>query len=162
MCAGSKKKVKVKMKLHSYAAAMEGKFKTEETCARLQWRQPPGVYRVFFCEGGQGDRNAPQRCEFDMKHVVLYVGHLYKPFWTKKNRPGWQGGSGKVKIMDWCTWPIEMTQICHILSFPSPSCRSGRIFLVQNGLYRCPTYSTTCFMSNSHLWGVFLALWSQI
>ena len=22
-----------------------------------------------------------------MKHVVLYVGHLYKPFW-----PGWQGG----------------------------------------------------------------------
>ena len=25
-----------------------------------------------------------------------------------------------------------------------------------------PTYSTTCFMWNSHLWGVFLALWSQI
>ena len=33
-----------------------------------------------------------------MKHVVLYVGHMYKPFWTKKNWPGWQGGSGKVKI----------------------------------------------------------------
>ena len=33
-----------------------------------------------------------------MKHVVLYVGHLYKPFWTNKNWPGWQGGSGKVKI----------------------------------------------------------------
>ena len=28
------------MKLHSYAAAMEEKFKTEETCGRLQWRQP--------------------------------------------------------------------------------------------------------------------------
>ena len=36
------------------------------------------------------------------------------------------------------------------------------IFLVQNSLYRCPTYSTTCFMLNSYLWGVFLALWSQI
>ena len=33
-----------------------------------------------------------------MKHVVLYVGHLYKPFWTKKNRPGWQGGSIEVRI----------------------------------------------------------------
>ena len=33
--------------------------------------------------------------------------------------------------------------------------REGQIFLVQNGLYICPTYSTTCFMSNSHLWGVF-------
>ena len=29
-------------------------------------------------------------------HVVLYVGH--QPFWTKKFWPGWQGGSGKVKI----------------------------------------------------------------
>ena len=23
-----------------------------------------------------------------MKHVVLYAGHLYLPFWTVKNRPG--------------------------------------------------------------------------
>ena len=35
-----------------------------------------------------------------MKLVVLYVGHLYKLFWTKKIWPGWQGGSKKVKI-----WP---------------------------------------------------------
>ena len=28
-----------------------------------------------------------------MKHVVLYVGHMYKPFWTKKIWPGWQGGT---------------------------------------------------------------------
>ena len=53
-----------------------------------------------------------------MKHVVLYVGHMYKPFWTKKIWPGWQGGLGKVKIMHLCTFPIEMTQICHILTFP--------------------------------------------
>ena len=30
----------------------------------------------------------------EQKHVVLYVGHLYKPFWTKKCLPGWQGGPG--------------------------------------------------------------------
>ena len=35
-----------------------------------------------------------------MKHVVLYRGHLYKLFLTKKIWPGWQGGSKKVKI-----WP---------------------------------------------------------
>ena len=26
----------------------------------------------------------PPGCKFNMKHVVLYVGHLYKQFWTKK------------------------------------------------------------------------------
>ena len=57
--------------------------------------------------------------------------------------------------MHLCTFPIEMTQMCHILTFPGPPCRPGQIFLVQNGLYMCPTYSTTCFMSNSHLWGYF-------
>ena len=46
----------------------------------------------------------------------------------------------------------------NIWTFPDPPCQPGQIFLVQNGLYRCPTYSTTCFMLNSHLWGVFLAL----
>ena len=43
----------------------------------------------------------PQRCKLNIKHVVLYVGHLYKPFWTKKiDRVGGGGGSRKVKI-----WP---------------------------------------------------------
>ena len=32
----------------------------------------------------KGSKIPPQRCEFDMKHVLLYVGHMYKPFWTKK------------------------------------------------------------------------------
>ena len=44
---------------------------------------------------------------FNMKHVVLYVGHLYKPFWTKKIWPGWEGGSGKVKIMH-CTMGLSI------------------------------------------------------
>ena len=32
-----------------------------------------------------------------MKHVVLYVGHLYKPFWTKKNDRVGRGGQGRSK-----------------------------------------------------------------
>ena len=39
-----------------------------------------------------------------------------------------------------------------------PSCRPGWIFMVRNGWYRCPAYSTKCFRFNSHLWGVFQAL----
>ena len=35
-----------------------------------------------------------------MKHVVLYVGHLYKLFWTKKIDRVGKGGSKKAKI-----WP---------------------------------------------------------
>ena len=35
-----------------------------------------------------------------MKHVVLYLGHLYQPFWTIKIQPSRQQGPGKVKI-----WP---------------------------------------------------------
>ena len=46
----------------------------------------------------------PQRCKLNIKHVVLYVGHLYKPFWKKflkKKLTGLAvGGSRKVKI-----WP---------------------------------------------------------
>ena len=38
----------------------------------------------------------------------------------------------------------------HILTFFDPPCQPGQIFLVQNSLYRCPTYGTTCFMLNSH------------
>ena len=33
-----------------------------------------------------------------MKHVVLYVGHLYKPFWTKKIDRVCRGRSKMVKI----------------------------------------------------------------
>ena len=43
----------------------------------------------------------------------------------------------------------------HILTFPGPCCRLGRIFMVQNGWYRCPAYSTTCFMLDPHLLVVF-------
>ena len=80
---------------------------------------------------------------------------MSKPFWTKKIWPGWQGGSGKVKI--WHIWVISMgnVQKCTILTFPDPPCQPGQNFLVQNGFYMCPTYSTTCFMWNSPLGGYF-------
>ena len=42
----------------------------------------------------------PPEVRVEHKHVVLHAGHLYKSFWTKFFWPGWQGGSGKVKI-----WP---------------------------------------------------------
>jgi len=61
-----------------------------------------------------------------------------------------QEGPGRVKI-----WPINVTQICHILTFHGPFCRPGWIFMVQDGWYRWPTYSTTCFIFDPHLWGVF-------
>ena len=63
-----------------------------------------------------------------MKHVVLYVGHLYKPFWTKKIWPGRQEGPGKVKI--WHIWVISMGHVhqCIILTFPDPPCQPGQIF----------------------------------
>ena len=48
----------------------------------------PKCPQIWF----QRAHNTPQRCELNIKHVVLYVGHLYKPFWTKKVWPGWQEG----------------------------------------------------------------------
>ena len=38
---------------------------------------------------------------------------------------------------------------------PWPLLPTQSILLVQNGLYRCPAYSTTCFMPNSPLWKSF-------
>ena len=46
----------------------------------------------------------------------------------------------------------------HILTFPDPHCRPGQIFVVKDGVYMCPAYSTTCFEFNQHLRGVFQAL----
>ena len=44
---------------------------------------------------------------------------------------------------------------CHIMTFPHTPCRPGQIIMVQNGLYMCPAYSTTCFKFNQHLSVVF-------
>ena len=46
---------------------------------------------------------------------------------------------------------IIMTQMWHILTFPGPSCQPSRILMVQNGWYRCPAYSYTCFMFDPDL-----------
>ena len=55
------------------------------------------------------------------------------------------------KKLHYILWPIDMTRICHILTFPVPSCRPTQIFMVRNGWYRCPAYRTTCFMLDPHL-----------
>ena len=52
-------------------------------------------------------------------------------------------------------WVYSASRILgHILNFSAPPSQAGQIILVQNDLKRCPTYSTSCFMLNSHLWGV--------
>ena len=55
-------------------------------------------------------------------------------------------------------WP-QIAPYCplllRILTFPDPHCQPGQIFVVQNGVYMCPAYSTTCFKFNQHLRGVF-------
>ena len=66
-------------------------------------------------------------------------------------------------IEDTCTTPwsankshyIWYLQKYPILAVFGPSCRPGQIFMVQNGWHRCPAYSTTCFMLDLHLIGVF-------
>ena len=56
-----------------------------------------------------GAENTPPRCRLNIKHVILYAGHLYQPFWTIKIRTGWQEGPGKVKI--WHIWVILMGNV---------------------------------------------------
>ena len=49
----------------------------------------------------------PQLCI--RSDTASYAGHKYKPFWTTKIWPGWQGVCGEVKI-----WP-KIAPICPIL-----------------------------------------------
>ena len=44
------------------------------------------------------EKDTPLRSWLNLKHAVLYAGHMYKPFWITKIWPGWQGVCGKVKI----------------------------------------------------------------
>ena len=63
------------------------------------------------------------------------------------------GGQGRSKYGP--KLPLYCPLLLPILTFPDPPCRPGQIFLVQNGVYMCPAYSTTCFKFNQHLRGVF-------
>ena len=77
----------------------------------------------------------PLGCVSNMKHVVLYVGHLYQPFWTIKIRPGRQEGPKTAKRR--YIWYLQKYPILAVFG---PSYQPGRIFMVQNGWYRCPAY----------------------
>ena len=49
-------------------------------------------------------------------------------------------------------WVYSASRILgHILTFSDPPSPPGQIILVQNDLKRCPTFSITCFMFDSHL-----------
>ena len=63
------------------------------------------------------------------------------------------GGQGRSKYGP--KLPLYCPLLFPILTFPNPPCRPDQIFLVQNGVYMCPAYSTTCFKFNQHLRGYF-------
>ena len=65
-----------------------------------------------------------------------------------KNSPGLAGGTKNSP-----TW----LYLYPILAVFDPSCQPGRIFMVQNGWCSCPAYSTTCFMLDPYLKGLFQA-----
>ena len=69
-------------------------------------------------------------------------------------RPIWRG-SGWVRSQQFC-FGFILRGAFWALFWPSrPPSQSDQIFMVQNGIYRCPAYSTTCLMFNSHLWRYF-------
>ena len=83
----------------------------------------------------------PLEVRVQHKTLVLYAGHLFQPFGTKKIPPGGQEGPKTAK-----NGLYLYLQKYPILAVFGPSCQPGRFFLVQNGWKRCPAYSTTCFM----------------
>ena len=43
----------------------------------------------------------PLEVRVQHKTLLLYAGHLFQPFGTKKSRPGWQeGGNGVINLHD--------------------------------------------------------------
>ena len=63
------------------------------------------------------------------------------------------GGQGRSKYGP--KLPLYCPLLLPILTFPDPPYRPSQFFLVQNGMYMCLAYSTTCFKFNQHLKGVF-------
>ena len=59
------------------------------------------------------------------------------------------GGQGRSKYGP--KLPPYCPLLLRILTFPDPHCQPGQIFVVQNGVYMRPAYSTTCFKFNQHL-----------
>ena len=91
-----------------------------------------------------------------MKHVLLYVGHLYKLFLTKKIWPGWQGGSKKVKIWPRMGlafiyfWPRSLLEAPKWVKDPGNGLKSiGGTFLGLVVMLSCCNVIMACF--NLHL-----------
>ena len=116
------------------------------------------IVPIFRCSasGHTWFIDSPLNCALPLHTFILCSGTgaslLCTLFWTRC----FPLHTSAESYATWHIWVTSMGNVhkCIILTFPDPPCQPGQIFLVQNGLYMCPTYSTTCFMLNSHLWGV--------
>ena len=116
----------------------------------------PRVYtyicKVFGFEAAQRPLNRARIPETDSNQLGKPLGSIYgvlDPFRGLYRAP-------KPTVLNQVYSPSRIPG--HILTFPDPPSQPGQIILVQNDLYRCPTYSTLCFLFNQHLWGVSQAL----
>ena len=121
-------------------------------------------------EGQNMAQNRPRVYEYTFK--VFLFGTLYRPLnrsrIPEKTQINWGIHLGSISgVLDpfrglyrapkpiVLHWVYSVSRILgHILTFYDPPSQPGQIILVQNDLYRCPTYSTICVMFTSHLWGV--------
>ena len=86
-----------------------------------------------------GAENTPPRCRLNIKHVILYAGHLYQPFWTIKFRTGHINGQCNVMYFD-LPWPLlpTVSNFYGLKRFYSFGTKTEDIFL-----FECP--SLLCF-----------------
>ena len=89
--------------------------------------------------------NALKGQEMDLNQSRAVGGNILGPFQGSLTN---LGASGRLQSQ------IQAI-LGQILTFPDPPCQLSQIFMVWNGLYRCPTNSTTYFILNSHLLGAF-------
>ena len=82
------------------------------------------------------------------KWTQINQGQLEEPFGSTSGFIDHLGAAGRLQSQ------IQAI-LGQILTFPDPPCQLGQIFMVPNGLYKCPTNSTTYSMFNSHLLGAF-------
>ena len=72
-----------------------GHFSISAITVILMHHSPKQAQMLILCSISS---ITPQRCGYNIKHLVLYAGQLYQPFWTIKIRPGRQEGPKTAKI----------------------------------------------------------------
>ena len=87
----------------------------------------------YFWQNWLSWSEIPPNARVKQKTCSIICGIPVPAILNHKNSTGSAGGVG-----EGFHWPINMTQMCDILTVPGSSCRPGGIFMVQNGWYRCP------------------------